>query len=116
VVIGVGADPARQERVRRKCLEELLFRLEKLGVSHVWLEAYTPSLNKRDSQMVDALRGAGAITKNIHVDLAYPNDEPMLWILDAVAGATGMARKGTEGAHSEAMQKVTTEIELAIKL
>ncbi|MCF4120280.1 hypothetical protein L1785_04735 [Antribacter sp. KLBMP9083] len=94
VVVGVPIDPRRQERARRLCMERLLHELEKLGVTRVWLESRTESLNRSDIRLVDAVRNKGRISPSTHVDFANPTVEPMLWVPDAVAGITAHARGG----------------------
>jgi hypothetical protein len=95
VVVATPVDPKRQERARRKCAERLLWALERAGVTRVWLETRTPSLNQRDMRLVDSLRGKQAISPGLRVEFARPLEEPMLWVPDAVAGAVVAARKGT---------------------
>lgn len=114
VVVGLRANLKNQERARRKCMEELLFKLEALGVSQVWLETRTETLNRRDLRLVDQLRGRKIITAGIRVDVAYPSEEPMLWIPDAVAGATGMARKGGDDEFRIAMGDTIEEVEISL--
>ena len=94
VVVGVPVAKAKQERARRLCLEVLLPHLSGLGVSQVWLEARTPSLNKADMAMVLALRGQRAIPGTLRVEVARPLEEAMLWLPDAVAGAVGADHDG----------------------
>ena len=96
VVVGVPIAPRRQERARRKCMERLLFELERIGVSHVWLEARSTLLNRRDVELVDALRANGALVTRTRVEHSLPDDEPMLWAADAVAGAVARARQGLD--------------------
>lgn len=114
VVVGVGADMRNQERARSKCMEALLFKLESLGVSQVWLEARTQTLNRRDLRLIDKLRGRKVITGSIRVDIAYPSEEPMLWIPDALAGATGMARKDVDDEFRNSMGDTIEEIRISI--
>ncbi|MFD7026267.1 hypothetical protein [Promicromonospora sukumoe] len=94
VVVGAPIDHRRQERARAICMERLLYELDQLGVREVNLESRHSSLNKRDIRLVDALRLRGSISSGIVVDFALPNDEPMLWAPDAVAGAVSSARFG----------------------
>jgi len=114
VVVGVRADHRQQERARRKCMEQLVFRLKQIGVSQIWIESRTQSLNAKDKRMFDALRSRRFVGSATRFDFAYPRDEPMLWIPDAVAGATGMARKGVDPQFRAAMGDVE-EIEIAIR-
>lgn len=91
VVVGAPIDSRRQERARAQCLERLLYELEQLGVSEVWLETRHFALNERDLKLVEALRGKRSVGSGIRVAFARPTDEPMLWVPDAVAGAVNAA-------------------------
>lgn len=94
VVTATRLDPKRQERARRKCLEQLLHRLAADQVEHVWLESRDAIGNKRDLTMVATLRSAHALPASIRVDHARPLDEPMLWLPDSVAGAVAASHDG----------------------
>jgi hypothetical protein len=94
VVIGTPLARTRQERARGKCMEVLLPRLEAAGVDRVLLEAREQNLVRRDMRQVDACRSKGLITPRIQVDAAFPSEESLLWLPDAVAGAVGAARTG----------------------
>ena len=95
VVVGTPMVSNRQERARRVCMERLLPLLQRdYGVSSVMLEARTPSLMRKDHQQVLNLIGKRWITRELSVTDARPLEEPMLWIADAVAGATGAAHAG----------------------
>lgn len=114
VVVGVALDPGRQERARRQCMRRLLYEMDQLGVSQVWLEARTSSLNKKDMFLIDQLRGEQAISKGLRVDLGRPLDEPMLWIPDAIAGAVSAARKGGVAEHRQTLGSLVDEIDLTL--
>lgn len=109
VVVATPVDPKRQERARRKCAERLFFELEQADVRQAWLEARTPSLNRRDLKLVDALRGTRAISPALRIDVGYPSGEPMLWAADAVAGAITAAYKHTAD-YRRTLQDLLTEI------
>jgi hypothetical protein len=94
VVIGMPLANSKQERARRKCLEALLPALEETGVSQVYIESRENRGNRRDIQVIDALRTKGLISAGIRADHALPLEEPMLWLPDAVAGAVRAARNG----------------------
>jgi hypothetical protein len=98
VVIGTPVDHRRQERARRLCLERLVFELRSRGVTHVWMESRTPTLNARDRMMVDVLRIRRVIGDDLVVDTALPEQEPLLWLPDIVAGAVGLDRRGGDPA------------------
>lgn len=94
VVIGSPLLASKQERARRKCLEGLFLQLAQLGVSPVWLESRTQSLNRYDQKTVQTLRGNRVLPASLRVEIALPTSEPMLWVPDAVAGAVNASRRG----------------------
>ncbi|PRI11010.1 hypothetical protein [Leucobacter massiliensis] len=109
IIVGAPIDPHRQERARRLCLERLLHELHSLGVERVWAETRTQSLNDRDRTMVAALRSRGAIPAHLAVEFAQPDQEPMLWLPDAVAGAVGMHHRGRDPEPYERLRHTITE-------
>ncbi|MBB3090241.1 hypothetical protein [Nocardioides albus] len=111
IVVASPIDAKKQERARRKCLERLLHELETLGVTRAKFESRTQPLNRRDTRMVDSMRGAGALTGKLRVEFEDPNLEPMLWIPDAVAGAVGADRLGVPG-YRQALSVAIDAIEL----
>ncbi|MFF1830269.1 hypothetical protein [Paenarthrobacter sp. NPDC058040] len=94
VVVAAPLEPRRQERARAKCMERLFSELGTLGVSSVFLESRTPSLNARDMRLVDKLRGRRVMPQTLRVEIRLPSEEPMLWIPDQVLGAIGDAEAG----------------------
>lgn len=113
VVVGSPLDPRNQERARRKCLERLLWELcETWDASTVWLESRTASLNKKDMRLVDALRGQGALSGRIRVEIELPSREPMLWVADAIAGCVAAARKG-DASHLDTVIDMVQQIDVA---
>ena len=114
VVVGVELDPGNQERPRRKCMKRLLFELDQMGVSQVWLESRTQTLNRQDMFLVERLRGERAIGKGLRVDIGLPSFEPMLWVPDAIAGAVAAARKGGETEHRATLGTMVQEIEIPL--
>ncbi|RPF20537.1 hypothetical protein [Myceligenerans xiligouense] len=111
VVVGSPLDSRKQERARRHCMERLLFELEDLEVSRVWLERRTKPLNTRDMLLIDTARIKGIISPRLTVDFADPCVEPMLWTPDAVAGIVGQAAVGTESLRS-AIESSLTEVRI----
>ncbi|MGO1627191.1 MULTISPECIES: hypothetical protein [unclassified Microbacterium] len=109
MVVGASIDVRKQERARRKCMIHLLHALFELGVSHVWAERRTPSLNQRDLQLINALRSQHAIPDKLHVDFTHPDQEPMLWLPDIVAGAIGLHHRGDDAMPYERLRAGVTE-------
>lgn len=96
VVVAAPMDPRRQERARAKCMERLLAELGDLGVSTVFLESRTQSLNARDMRLVEQLRGSRAMPGTLRVEIQVPSLEPMLWIPDQILGALGEGEAGND--------------------
>lgn len=96
VVVGSPLDHRKQERARAQCLEQLYWRLGELGVTQVFLEQRTKSLNQKDLQLVNVLRIKKAMPARLRVDIAQPSGGPMLWVPDQMLGALGdaQARQG----------------------
>jgi hypothetical protein len=94
VVVGQMADPRKQERARRLVLGQLLHILDRRQVSHVVLESRHPERDRHDIEAVGAFRNQRMISRRLAVSHGKPLQEPMLWIPDAVAGATGDGRCG----------------------
>lgn len=95
VVVRTGSVSDRPERRRRKCFERLLFELETKTVSQVVLESRGPADDRRDVQMLNALRGQHYLSSSLRITHVIGRTEPMLWIPDAVCGAVTGARTGT---------------------
>lgn len=97
VVAASRIDPRRQERARRKCMQQLLHRLASDDVSQVWFESRDEIGNSRDLAMVANLRTTDALPSTLRIDHAKPLAEPLLWVPDAVAGAVAAAHDGRTG-------------------
>lgn len=94
VVIATPLDERRQERARAQCLDALLIELDQLGVCHAYLEQREKTLNRRDLQHIDRLRGTRTISASLRIEVARPSVEPMLWIPDTICGSVGAAQHG----------------------
>ncbi len=111
VVVRAGALHNRPERRRRKCLERLLYELERRIVHDVVLESRGPADDRRDIQMLNALRGQQRLTGPLRLTHAVGRHEPMLWVPDAVCGAVTSARTGTN-IHQEMLAPRLTLLEI----
>ncbi|WP_435299015.1 hypothetical protein [Timonella sp. A28] len=96
VVVAAPMDPRRQERARAKCLERLLAELGEVGVSSVFLENRTQSLNDKDMRLIENLRGRKAMPRTLRVYIEVPSKEPMLWVPDQILGALGESEAGNK--------------------
>jgi hypothetical protein len=64
--------------------------------------------------MVDVLRIRRVIGDDVVVDTALPDQEPMLWLPDIVAGAVGLSRRGGDGVPFQALRRRIVVHELAL--
>lgn len=94
VVESVEPPETKDERHRRLCMKLLLPRLDQMGVSELVFESRGHKSNGRDRAMVKMLQTDGSVSKSmtvLHRDGPY---EPLLWIPDAICGATADRRVG----------------------
>ncbi|MDJ1370890.1 hypothetical protein [Gulosibacter molinativorax] len=91
VAFGPFGSVNKQERARAKCIERAIWEANLLTVSHFVMERREENLNKRDRRLIDALRGAGKIPRDVWVEHEDPANEPLLWIPDVVLGSLGPA-------------------------
>lgn len=97
VVVRDGRPGERPERRRRHCLERLLYELDQLDVGTVTFESRGPRDDKRDRDMLDALRAQHAVSAGLRIEHAVGPHEAMLWVADAVCGAVVRFRTGDRG-------------------
>lgn len=94
VVVRDGMPGERPERRRRHCLERLLYELDQLGVGTVTFESRGPRDDKRDRDMLDALRARRAVSAGLRIEHVAGPREALLWVADAVCGAVVQFRTG----------------------
>ena len=95
-------------------MERLLFELDQIGVTSVHLESRHAALNEKDKTMAAALYSKTVISAALRVDFALPNEEPMLWVPDAVAGIVNAARSGGADALRLILGTAIREIDVEI--
>lgn len=95
VVVRAGGVDDRPERRRRRCLERLLFELELNAVTDVILESRGRADDRRDIELLNALRGQRQVSAALRLTHVVGRHEPMLWIPDAICGAVTSSRTGT---------------------
>lgn len=104
VVIRSTTASERIERQRRHCLERMVFELDSLGVADVVVESRGPADDRRDRAMMDALRARRIVGPGVRMDHRPGRSEPLLWLPDAVCGATHAGLAGQDH-HWSAMSK-----------
>jgi hypothetical protein len=103
IVVRDGRADERPERRRRHCLDRLLFELDQLGVGTATFESRGNNDDKRDRDMLDALRARKAISADLRIEHAAGPHEPLLWVADGVCGAVVQRRVGN-GTYLETIQ------------
>ncbi|UZN03461.1 hypothetical protein [Cellulomonas sp. S1-8] len=94
VVVRRGGPSEKDERQRRKCFETFAPELVAAGCTHLVLESRGAMADRRDREMLDALRSRRHISSTLRLDHAPGPADPMLWIADAVCGALVAQRVG----------------------
>jgi hypothetical protein len=104
--------PRLQDRARALCMTRLLWDARALEVADLVIESRQERNDKKDRRTIlRALQAQGA-SPNLHYRFERPKAEPLLWLPDAVAGAT--ATQLTEGgAYLDALGGLVTITELA---
>lgn len=114
VAVAAPIDPRRQERARRKCLERLLWELTELGTRDVLLESRQERRDVHDRKAIAAAQQRGAIPADLRYSFGRPDQEPLLWLADAVAGVVSAARAGppSDGVHLQDLTAVLTVLDV----
>ncbi|GAA4849195.1 hypothetical protein GCM10023221_30620 [Luteimicrobium xylanilyticum] len=107
VVVRCGPDRDRDERRRRKCFEVLAPLLADLGCTELTLESRGVRDDRRDRDMLDALRASRRLGPSMRLKHAPGPADPVLWIADAVCGAVVADRVG-RGRWLRALERRTT--------
>ncbi|GAA1936275.1 hypothetical protein GCM10009797_32300 [Nocardioides hwasunensis] len=94
VVVRDQMPDARAERRRRLCMQRLLFELDQLEVATVTFESRGPADDRRDIDMVGAMRAEQTITSQLRIEHQKGPLDPLLWVPDAVCGALTADRVG----------------------
>jgi hypothetical protein len=95
--------PHHQERARARCLTRLLWELIEHRVTHLVFESRDESLNNRDAVTIANARRAGQAPEDMAFDFGDPNEEPLLWLPDAIAGAAGAHIIGEGSEHFQTL-------------
>lgn len=82
----------KQERARRKCLQELFMQLEHQGVEKLALEGRNEDQNKKDEDFLAYLKRCGTVSQQFRLEHISGGIEPMLEIPDQIIGAYGDLR------------------------
>lgn len=94
VVIRDGRDSESVERRRRHCLERMLFELDALRIGIATFESRGSADDKRDRDMLDALRARKIVSKDLRIAHTPGRKDALLWVPDVVCGAVTQQRTG----------------------
>ncbi len=111
VAVAAPMDPKRQERGRRKCLEQLLWALEASGVRDVLLESRQERRDQSDRAAISAAQRAQKVPHGLRYAFGAPASEPLLWLPDVVAGVVSADRAGLPGPGLGALGSALTVLD-----
>lgn len=90
VVMALPLTSKRSERARRLCLKEILPVLEnRYGVVRVVFESRTAAQDRRDLDMVNAMKSQKLLGKQMTAAFTRGADDARVWIPDQILGALG---------------------------
>jgi hypothetical protein len=81
------------ERARRRCLRRLLWELDQRGVREVLFES-RQRRDAKDRAVLGHLHRSGWAGAELRYAFTPPQQEPLLWVADVVAGAVAAAGDG----------------------
>ncbi|MEW9532648.1 hypothetical protein [Microbispora sp. NPDC049125] len=87
VTIHIFSRGVPYERARRLCLERLLHELDQARVGLTTIESRSAKMDRLDLLLIMGIRKAKRLSDTIRAIWQYPEEEPLLWAADAVAGA-----------------------------
>ena len=81
---------SKQDRARAQCLKRLLWDLRDLDVDELVFESRDEHNDRKDRRTIVRAQNAQAAPKLLGYDFRRPQEEPLLWLPDAAAGAVAM--------------------------
>jgi len=94
VVVRANCVDDKIERRRRKCLEVFAPNLAAMGCENLTLESRGRAADKKDMDLLDAMRARHQMDSSFRLDHAAGPADPILWLADAVCGAVVADRSG----------------------
>ena len=95
--------PRRQDRARSLCLASMLWDFRQIGVTEVVFESRESHNDRKDARTIGHAQRAQRGPDGLSYSFLRPLDEPLLWIADALAGASSSHIAGEEGRYLEAL-------------
>lgn len=106
VVFHRGPPRANQERIRRKCVERLLWEGRDLLAGLV-IESRGSHGDARDRRTIRQAQDRRLVSRALGYDFLRAAVEPLLWAADAIAGAVGSALENQDQTYAELVSQVT---------
>lgn len=97
------ATPGRQDRARALCIEEMLWGLKELGASRVVFESRQARNDRKDARTIEQAKRAGRASPALEYDFRRPQEEPLLWVPDALAGVASAHVAGEDSTLFEGL-------------
>jgi hypothetical protein len=94
IYVGPLGPHVRQARVRALCFNRLLWDLWVEGVESVVIESRQEHNDRRDRRTILSAQRSRRASPTLKYSFARPSDEPLLWLPDALAGATAATTGG----------------------
>jgi hypothetical protein len=110
IVVRDGRTSERPERLRRHCMERMLYELDQLAVATATFESRGRADDGRDRAMLDALRARKMITSELRIAHQRGHEEALLWVADAVCGAVTQQRVGNSGYLKTIVDQVRVQV------
>jgi len=111
VAVATPLDPKRQERGRRVCLSATSWELNARGVYRLQLETRRQR-DANDRRFLLGEQRANRLPLALQYEFGHPNQEPLLWVPDAVAGAVAAALAAGETRYLEAFGRSVDVLQL----
>lgn len=112
IVVRTSRSAERSERRRRRCLDRLVPELIDRDVRKVTAESRGAKDDRRDMDMIQALRSRRVLTGDLQLDHRAGPREPLLWAADIACGAVTQHRTGN-GSYLARISSSVTIIELS---
>lgn len=90
IVAAMPLASTKTERARRKSLKAMILELLRLGVGRLILESRNATQDKRDIDLLLAMRRKGEVA-TFDIEHISGKSEPLLWVPDQILGAYGEA-------------------------
>ncbi len=107
-------EPAKLERARALCLQRLLWELLDTDLEELVIESRQDHNDRRDRRTIAHAQRSKTAPPGLAYRFAWPHDEPLLWIADALASATGASLATSGTGYLERLQQPGGRIQIKV--